>query len=479
MAIISTGQLTIVDQNDAKPILSVISASGVVQQTYTKDGPTELFNPNWVSTPVTLTAKVFVGGVDVVASGSVSGKQWSTTFDGTDLGTAVTQVRNTNFTTPDTASSVDYYFRCTYTDPVTSIQSRVDARITVSAVKVGSNAVYVQVLGANTIVQSTTATKNVAVMKAELMRSSGVDTDNLQYRWYSISSAGAATKLYNAVANVANYGVKSTAIGVSPSATSTDLGAATFTTAGIASTGLTTTDADWCTAGSPGYNTLVVGEAAVTNFQVFKVEVRDSAEPDATAPVYTNQFTVYDVSDPYRVLITSDGGDRLLNGTGSSQLRVKVYNGSAEIGSYTGWTFDWYLKDKAGARTGFVASASPPTPDIVRTISASTNSTTSILLTAVVTLAAGDLIKMVSVDGSIVKFAQVAAATTTTVTFQAATGDNALCGPVATVAATEFANGTMYKAVSKKTTSGSAVGITISQYDVDGKNTIDVDANRP
>ena len=323
--------------------------------------------------------------------------------------------------------------------------------------------------GVDVIVQSDTATKNVAAIKAELVRSSGVDTSGLQYKWYSVSSAGVATHLWSGVAGVANYGLKTTAIGAAPTGTSANLGAATFTTAGA------TANNTYTTAGAPGYNTLIIGEGAVTGFQLFKVEVFDSAD-NATA-VYTAYFTVNDVSDPYAVTIASSNGDRLLNGLGSTTLTAKVYNGSVEISGYTGWTFDWYFRNSVGTRVGFVASTSPPTPDITAAISPATNSTTTVLLVAAATFAAGDLVKMVSADGAIVKFAQVAASTGTTVTFQAATGDNVNVNPVTTVAATEFAGGTLYKAISKRTTTTNT--LTVTQFDVDGKATIQVDANRP
>jgi len=467
MPIISTGQFTIVDQNDAKPIMAFISANGSLQQAYSKDNAAELFTPNWVSTPLTLTAAVYVGGVNVVAGTTVTNRKWSLAFDGTSIGSTSTFTRNTNFASTDVSQT--YFFTCTYTDPVTNIPSRVDTQITLSIVKTGTNAVYVLTSGVDVIVQSDTATKNVAAIKAELVRSSGADTSGLQYKWYSVSSAGVATHLWSGVAGVANYGLKTTAIGTAPTGTSANLGAATFTAAGA------TASNAYTTVGSPGFNTLIVGEGAVTGFQLFKVEVYDSA--DNAAAVYTAFFTVNDISDPYAVTVLSSNGDRLLNGLGSTTLTAKVYNGSVEIASYTGWTFDWYFRNSVGTRVGFVASAAPPTPDITAVISATTNSTTSVLLNAAATFAAGDLVKMVSADGAIVKFAQVAASTGTTVTFQAATGDNALVNPVTTIGATEFANGVLYKAISKRTTSTNTLAVT--QFDVDGKATIQVDANRP
>ena len=468
MPVISTGQFTIVDQNDAKPIMSFISASGSVQQAYSKDNAAEIFTPNWASTPLTLTAAVYVGGINVIDGSSVTNRKWSLTVDGSSIGSAKTFVRNTNFAAADVSQT--YFFTCTYTDPTTNIPSRVDAQITLSIVKTGTNAVYVLTSGTDVITQSDTATKNVAAVKAELVRSSGIDTSGLKYKWYAISSAGVASHLHSGVADVSNYGLKSTAAGLAPTATSANLGAATFTAAGATAINAYTT------VGSPGFNTLVVSEGAVTNFQLFKVEVVDDA--DNNTLVYTTYFTISDVSDPYSITILSSNGDRLLNGLGSTTLTAKVYSGVQEVASYAGWVFDWYFRDKSGTRVGFVSSSSPPTPDITATISASTSSTTSVLLNSAVTLAAGDLVKLVSLDGSIVKFAQVTASTGTTVTFQAATGDNVNVNPVTTVAATEFAGGTLYKAISKKSNTGINT-LTITQFDVDSKATITVDANRP
>ena len=139
MPIISTGQFTIVDQNDAKPIMAFVSANGSLQQAYSKDNAAELFTPNWVSTPLTLTAAVYVGGVNVVDGTTVTNRKWSTTFDGTSISSTKTFVRNTNFAATDVSQT--YFFTCTYTDPVTNIPSRVDTQITLSIVKTGTNAV--------------------------------------------------------------------------------------------------------------------------------------------------------------------------------------------------------------------------------------------------------------------------------------------------------------------------------------------------
>ena len=467
MGIVSTGQFTLVDQNDAKPIMGFISASASTQQVYTLTNGVASFLPNWVSTPVTLTAKIFVGGVDVSSDPAISDRQWSSSFNGTDLGTGATYVKNTNFTTPDTTASQVIYFRAVYTDPVTSIASRVDMSIVLGVVKTGSEAVFVEINGLDVIKQSATATKNVAYLKATLNRAGTVDGDNLQYRWYSVNSAGVETHLFGAQTN---YGVKSTAIAAAPAAAIADTNNGSFTTAGATATGT------WTTAGSPGSNTLVIAEGAVTNFQRFKVEIRDSTEP---AKIYSAYFTAYDVSDPYSLLITSSAGDRLLNGVGSTALTPQVFINGGVLGSLTGWTFDWYFYDKNGARGGFVASATPPAPDVERSVTA--NTTGGVTVSAAITLAAGDLIKLVSASGAVVKFAQVAAlAAGTAVVLQTPTGDNVNCGAVSAtgLVASEFVGGKLFKAIAKKTTAAGAA-LTLTGDDIDGKGSVKVDANRP
>lgn len=467
MGIVSTGQFTLVDQNDARPIMGFITAGASTQQVYGLVNGVATFLPNWVSTPLVLTAKIFVGGVDVSSDGAISGRQWSSSFNGVDLGTAATYSRNTNFTAPDTTASQVIYFRATYTDPVTSIASRIDMSIVLGVVKTGTDAIFIDLSGLNVIKQSDTATKNVAYIEADLNRAGTRDSDNLQYRWYSVSSAGVETHIFGAQAN---FGIKTTAIVAAPTASVTDTNNGSFTTAGATATGT------WTTSGSPGFNTLVIAEPAVTNFQLFKVEVRDSTE---TAKVYSAYFTIYDVTDPYFVQVASSAGDRLLNGVGSSALTPQVYKNGSQVASLTGWTFDWYFYDKNGARAGFVASTMPPTPDIERDISA--NTTGGVTVTSATTLAAGDLIKLVSAAGSSVKFAQVAAlAAGTAVVLQAATGDNINCGAVSAtgLVASEFVGGKLYKAIAKKTTTGTGA-LTLTGTDVDGKATVKVDANRP
>ena len=74
--LVSTGQITIVDNNDAKPITAFITSNAPLQQTYTKDESSVTYVPNWASTPITLTAKVYVGST-VDSASTLTNKKWS------------------------------------------------------------------------------------------------------------------------------------------------------------------------------------------------------------------------------------------------------------------------------------------------------------------------------------------------------------------------------------------------------------------
>lgn len=477
--VVSTGQITIIDQNDAKPILAIISANGALQQLYSKDTGSDVFTPNRAQNPLTLTANIYVGGVDVSAGTTISNRVWSTSFNGASIGNGQTYSVNTNLT-PISEPSRTYYFTCRYTDPTTGIISRVDAQITLTINSLGSNAVYVQVSGRTTIVQSDTSTKNVAVVRANLVRASGYDEDNLQYRWYTVSSAGDAVLLFSGASGIANFGIMSTAVNAEPVASISDVGAAKWSNVGTSSNVLTN-EASWTTAGSPGYNTLVIGEAAVNGSQLFKVEVRDSQNASVK---YSEYFTVTDVSDPYQVVVTSTAGDRFLQGVGYTSLQANVYKSSVKLADISGWTFDWYIRNKDGNRVGFVIyNSGTYTPTVQRTINSNTTSSVTLSSAPGTDVTVGSLVKLVSADGAIVRFAQVSSISANTITIVTSAGSiSANNQDVYAVASqltdSAFANGTFYTAVAKKTTTGTNE-LTVTQHDVDGKAAFTVDANRP
>ena len=49
-SLVSTGQITIVDTNDARTITAVLVANGATQQVYTKDESLITYIPSWFTT---------------------------------------------------------------------------------------------------------------------------------------------------------------------------------------------------------------------------------------------------------------------------------------------------------------------------------------------------------------------------------------------------------------------------------------------
>lgn len=454
--LVSTGQITIVDNNDARPITAYITASGQTQQVYAKDDTTESFNPNWTSAPLTLTAAVYVGGTssatNVVNLASFSNKKWSNDLS-TSIGANSTLVVNTNLT--EANPSKIYYFEGDYTDPITNLVSHIIAQITLSLVKTGTNATYVIVTGQNAIIESDSSTKNTVMLTANLLRGSTIDDTDTVYKWY-ISPFAAADQLD------ANH-----ALVVS--------GAISFkNTAGATATSpVDGTFAD--------VKSIVIREDAVTDIAYFKVEVQSG-----DANTYATYFTVYDVSDPYDLTLISTSGDKLQNGVGSTYVYPIVYNGSTQLTDTTGWTFDYELYDVSGSKVAFVDPA-------VATRTISSNTTGAFVVNTAITLSVNSVIKVVSTSGTIRYYETEAVSNSTTINIDL-TPDTQTFASSTTPTANQFSGGNLFVCqgtngvVSK--TGGTLANtqngthytnsrITVTGDDIDTKGTITCKANRP
>lgn len=486
--LVATGQLTIVDTNDAKPITAYLTANAGVQQVYSKDNDTVSFIPSWFTansnTGNHIEPKVFVGGIGAAQEVThlLANRKFTLTPGGAALTNATTSALFVNdsggaLTTPytitldavtsrlaikgnllDTAGQFVVYFEGDYTDPATGLVTHIIASISLNTVKTGTNAVYINTRGNNVITQADGSTKNVVAITADLVRSSGVDTSNLTYKWYE---ANGATQITTGTSGVATkYGFKTTASGASPTASPSDLNVNIPSAAGNA------------------HNTIVIAEPAIAGLGVFKVTITDSAD----ARTWEQWFTVFDVSDPYIVRITSSSGDKLQNGQGSTTLTPTVFNGSAQVGSLTGWSFDWYLYDRDGKRAAFVdtakisvAGGAPITANGTGASATFTYSGTSFAFTA------GSIIKCVKPDGSAFYY-EVGSATTNQVTIRTPTTNTWLnfTNFPAPSSTSDFVGGRLFGCTTdgKRTTSG-GTGITVTGDEIDVKGTINCEANRP
>jgi hypothetical protein len=505
MAIVTAGQITIIDQNDARPINALIRVAPGAQQTYSKEDSSDAYSPDWTTQNgglgLRLTVKVYVGGVGAAneVSGQMTGRKFMLEEDGAAItGTAALISSNASMAaafvsgagltytvTHNNTGSVMFiksnmletvpnqivYFEGDYTDSVTGLTTKVGCHINLSVVKTGTNATYVLTTGKKTIKKSDGTTKNVGVVKANLVRPVGIDTSGLEFRWYENNGA---TQISTSSA-AGMYALKNIAEGAAVVASVSDLSTPNLPAAG-----------SWTTLAGGG-NTLVIHEDAVFDLGVYRVEIRDTANSNVIHQAF---FTVTDFTDPYRLDVDSSSGDKLNNGEGSTLLTPRVYRGGSEIASYSGWEFVWTPWQRTGKRAAFI-DASRTAYGAGRTVTAHTTGTTATITysgTAFTTpaIVTGDIIKVVSTSGQEAYY-EVASVSGATITIRTGTTNNWLNftdypAPVAN----QFLNGKFFvctvadgaAARGQRRTTGQTA-ITLTGDDVDAKMRVTVSGNRP
>lgn len=495
--LVSTGQITIVDNNDAKPITAYITnGSQPLQQIYTKNDTVVTYIPSRSTNNLVLTAKVYAGSTTDIAD-ALTNPKWTLTPGGSALTTVagltvvatvgstptLTISDNTQVTTA--APNKTIYFEGDYQDPVTGLLSHVICQTTLSLVQTGTNAVYLQFVGPMLLDQSTGATKETLEIRAELIRSSGIDTDNLSWRWSQLVS-GVWTQIDTAMSGVATkFGFRTMA-----QADADDLSASTTAMLNVA----VPSPANWTANTANNCKGIVISETAVATLGFFKCEINDTNEGKS----YTGYFTVSDKSDPYKVELISSSGEKLQNGVGSTDIWPVVYNGSAKVTDLTSWTFDWQFWAQDLTNTTNPTCYRAAFIDVTRTaqaggraLGATPNTAgTSAVITyggAVITFASGDIIKIVKSDGK-TRYYEVASGTGNTVTIRTTATVNTWLNSstpfITTPTLNEFANGYMYVCHTTKQTSGAnnndlAAKIVVTGSDIDVKGNIICDANRP
>jgi hypothetical protein len=505
MAVVTTGQITIVDNNDARPLTAFISVTPTAQQIYSADSGTP-FTPDWTTANTNLgmelRARVFVGtsGASVDITRDLTNKKWSY-----DLSTAITAGAasttywnessatvgaigyitlfddNTNFVKMRVRANqkpgiapLTVYFEGDYTDPVTGLVSHIIASIVLSQVRTGTNAVFIQLRQPDgNVVEPNIpgAPKSTVRVFADLIRAAGVDENNVTYKWFESPHLAANQIDGNLSGITTKYGLLDVlAVGANRAGTIGQYA----TGAASTSAAITTTNVPDGTYGN--YKGILIHHSAVADIGVFKCEARDN-----DGNVYQTFFTVIDVSDPYEVRLISTGGDKLQNGVGSTDVYPLVYYGQDKVTNLTSWTFNWTFYDSSGQRGGFV--------NTTRTAVAGGRSIVSNTTTtfshdgAAITFAAGDIIK--AVLGSTSHLFEVASATSTTITVRSpSTNAWIAASNFSTLTANKFQNGKLFVIDGSRTTNGAnandtAPKITLGGDDIDVKGTVVCEVNQP
>jgi hypothetical protein len=488
MALVSTGQLTIVDNNDARSITAEIAANPGTQQIYTKDESTVVFTPNWTTinsnVGLELRARVFAAaaGAPEDITGQLSNRAWSYTEGGTAIasGAAPTTDFESGGTLTVTHSATEsklvikanlkvdnppetIWFRGDYTDPVTGLVSRVIKSITLTQVRTGTNAVYVLLNTPDGTILEPNAGKNSLRVNADLIRAAGVDT-SVTYRWFQ-SPYGAGDQIDGNLTGIAGkYGLLTTA------QVSSNAAGAVGQFNGTAITTTNVPDGGWTDAKG-----LIVDHSAVVDIANIKCEIRDG-----DGKVYQQFFSVSDVSDPYETRLISTAGDKLQNGVGSTDVYPTVYYGAKRISALAGWFFDFTFWDRDGNRAAFVDTTRTALSG-GRTITANTSTVFTYSNTAI-TFAAGDIIKCV--NAGVAEYFEVASATGQTVTVRAPTSNTWLKNNVPNLTANKFLNGSMFVCRHTIRTNGTNgpdtdSKIVVTGDDIDAKGVIQCETIQP
>ncbi len=309
MAVISRGQITIVDLSDGKSINLYLGSNVAATQIFNKENST--YTPNWSASPyLVITPEVYVTGVSTnqVArlkgppTWKINGSATLTTYGATAATTAPYALTIKN----NMASYAQMQVECevVYVDPDSTAETKAKAVITYTKTEnAGQLICAIAYAPLGTVFKN----DNVTTLKAhcDMWRGSTIDNTLVTYKWYRLGS------------------------GVWTEITSTNA-------QGI--TGYTT-------------NEITIPEAAVLNFESFKCEIKDTDPASGTYNTTVADIISFaDMSDPYQVEITTPQGTTLTSGLTSTTLTANCWQNGALLPDsfFTGATCRWRKFNKLG-----------------------------------------------------------------------------------------------------------------------------------
>ncbi|MDT4761815.1 hypothetical protein [Sphaerochaeta sp. PS] len=324
MAILATGQITFIDYNDALSLTGFINSTHPKTQVFSKDGGGK-WSADWATANNLLTPNVFrqaagASGLDLVSPGGGNGvgitnPKWTlklftdtavviaagasnAAFGSVGSAAPYTLTLNKNCMT-EAKPSLECTFSCTYTDPSTALSIDFKTSVTFSLMKSGGKAVFVQIFednGQYVIRNGSVATSTLA-LKFSVYRNGVKDT----------SVTGSAQWKYRDPGG--NWTNDGTAVALSNSNPET---AATKTISAA------TVD-------------------AITNSRTYRIEFTDNdSEADVTGTVYSAEVSILDLTDPFQVEYSVDGGTIFKNGEGTKTIRLRLFQNGSEIDLVSG-----------------------------------------------------------------------------------------------------------------------------------------------
>lgn len=338
MAIISSGQITIIDLYDAPSLNAWISASQPTTQTY--NNTTQVFSPNYTNTAQVLTLNLTKAGSATTLLGtSVSDIKWTKRVGTTT--TEVTSTTNTHNeyksgtshsvlttkanTDKDKATAV-WVAEGTWTDPNTNLPVSFSASIDLNVIQLAKASIIPNMYAPDGDFFRNNTPASLKI-NADLYKDGSLSTGSRKYKWFASDSS-----LETSEDGDAGVGWRKITGTTGTKGTVVNYGFDVATT---------------------GQGVLTVYPDAVINSQTFLVVITDNA--GGTAGTKVKQYlTLKDLDDPIMVVVDSSGGNILKNGAGSTTLTARLWRNGVEIDlGGTGYTYNWYRWEDNKLVTGF------------------------------------------------------------------------------------------------------------------------------
>lgn len=311
MAVISRGQITIVDLNDGKSINLYLGSNVATTQIFNKENSS--YVPNWTVSPfLVITPEVYVTGVATnqvsrlkgVPTWKINGSTTLSTYGATSATTSPYALTIKNNMTA--VNQLQIECEVTYVDPDTTAETKAKTSITYTKTTNAGQLICAIAYAPNgTVFKNGAATSLKA--HCDMWRGSVIDNTNITYTWQK-------------------------------------LGSGTWTT-------ITSANA----AGITGYTTneITIPESAVLNFESFKCVIKDTDTASGTYNTTVSDIISFaDMSDLYQVEITAPSGTTLTSGMTSTTLTVNCWQNGALLAEsfFTGATCKWRKFNKLGVQ---------------------------------------------------------------------------------------------------------------------------------
>lgn len=335
MAVTARNQITIVDLNDAKSVQIYFNASQGMSQSYNPD--THVYSPHYPSKPNKITPKVYETGD---ASDHLARcKNVKYTINGTAYTAATSNASfvvgadGTLTVKSNLSSNLNIMFEAEYTDE-DNIVSNIGGTFTLLR-NVSSGALFQVVI---TCPKANVFDKSVSgnlTAVAQAKRGGVDDNSNVTYQWLKYDFS---TSSWVAVAT-----------------------------------------------GRANGKTLTVQPDDVLNFQTFKCIATDAGGTDEAA-VAEAIVTFEDKTDPYTLELFCPTGDKIVNGTGSTTINARVWQGGNKIEDETTiktsqkFSYKWTKLDKDGKAQNWSGTTSNvKTGNPITVLAAEVNTKTTII----------------------------------------------------------------------------------------------------